>query len=120
MNQKKLLDFVGWLWIIAGLISLLWFFLAILIFLGISVVPGLNETSRFLLRILALGSWALSAIFSLPQIIAGLGILRRQEWARLLTLLLAGLALFRFPLGTALGIFSLYILTRRDTILAFH
>ena len=41
---------------------------------------------------------------------AGYGLLQREPWARLLTLVLSFLALFNFPLGTALGIYSLWVL----------
>lgn len=119
MDRKGLIDLVGWLWVIAGLISLFVLFLLFLIFIGISFVPELGETARFILRILAWGSWIFTVLFSLPQIIAGLGILKRQEWARILGIVLSVLALVRFPLGTALGIFSLYVLTHRETIPLF-
>lgn len=41
---------------------------------------------------------------------AGWGLLRRQPWARVLTIVLSFLALFHIPLGTALGIYSLSVL----------
>jgi len=42
--------------------------------------------------------------------LAGWGLLQREPWARLLTIVLAFLALFNIPLGTALGIYSLWVL----------
>ena len=42
--------------------------------------------------------------------LAGWGLLRRQPWARVLTIVLSFLALFHIPLGTALGIYSLWVL----------
>lgn len=120
MNREGQIDLVGWLWIIAGLINLFILFVAFLIFIGVSFIPELGETARFILRILAWGSWVLAALFSLPQIVAGVGILKRQEWARLLGIVLSVLALLRFPLGTALGLFSLYVLTNRETTSFFH
>jgi hypothetical protein len=41
---------------------------------------------------------------------AGYGLLRRETWARMLTLVLSCLALFNLPFGTALGIYSLWVL----------
>jgi len=41
---------------------------------------------------------------------AGWGLLRREPWARMLTIVLSFLALFHVPLGTALGIYSLWVL----------
>jgi hypothetical protein len=42
--------------------------------------------------------------------LAGWGLLQRQAWARMLTIVLAFLALFNIPFGTALGIYTLWVL----------
>jgi hypothetical protein len=42
--------------------------------------------------------------------LAGWGLLQREPWARMLTIVLAFLALFHIPFGTALGIYSLWVL----------
>ena len=41
---------------------------------------------------------------------AGWGLLRREPWARMLTVVLSFLALLNIPFGTALGIYSLWVL----------
>ena len=41
---------------------------------------------------------------------AGWGLLRREPWARMLTIVLSFLALFTVPFGTALGIYGLWVL----------
>jgi|YNPNPStandDraft_1061719.scaffolds.fasta_scaffold24655_2 hypothetical protein len=120
MERTKLVDLIGGLWVLAGVLGLIFFFLMFFIFLGVSFLPDLAHTPRLILRFFAWGSWVLAAIFSLPQIITGLGLLRRQEWARILGIILSVFALFRFPLGTALGIFSLYVLTQRETTSLFR
>jgi len=42
--------------------------------------------------------------------LAGWGLLQRESWARMLTVVLAFLALFNIPFGTALGIYTLWVL----------
>lgn len=42
--------------------------------------------------------------------LAGWGLLQREPWARMLTIVLAFLALFHIPFGTALGIYTLWVL----------
>lgn len=42
--------------------------------------------------------------------LAGWGLLQREPWARVLTIILAFFALFNIPFGTALGIYSLWVL----------
>jgi amino acid transporter len=40
----------------------------------------------------------------------GWGLLHREPWARIVTIVLAFLALFNVPFGTALGIYTLWVL----------
>ena len=42
--------------------------------------------------------------------LAGWGLLQRKPWARMLTVVLAFIALFHIPFGTALGIYTLWVL----------
>jgi hypothetical protein len=43
-------------------------------------------------------------------ILAGWGLLERQPWARTLAMVLGFFALFHFPFGTVLGIYTLWVL----------
>lgn len=43
-------------------------------------------------------------------VIAGWGLMTRQSWARTLTIVLACISLIHFPLGTALGVYTLCVL----------
>jgi len=47
--------------------------------------------------------------------LAGWGLLRHESWARLLTIVLSFFALLHVPLGTALGIYSLWVLLPADS-----
>ena len=42
--------------------------------------------------------------------IAGWGVLQREPWARVVTLVVGFISLFNIPLGTALGIYTLWVL----------
>jgi len=46
---------------------------------------------------------------------AGWGLLRREPWARMLTIVLSFLALFNIPFGTALGIYGLWVLSPAES-----
>jgi ABC-type sulfate transport system permease component len=48
-------------------------------------------------------------LFVLPTLIAGIGLLTRQSWATLLALIIGCLKLFSFPIGTAIGIYAIWI-----------
>ncbi|KAF0236146.1 MAG: hypothetical protein FD181_2961 [Prolixibacteraceae bacterium] len=58
-------------------------------------------------------------ILSIPGIIAGIGLLKRKEWARILTLILSVLDLINFPIGTAVGSYSIWALVQPEIIEQF-
>ncbi|MGH9521892.1 MAG: zinc-ribbon domain-containing protein [Terriglobales bacterium] len=43
-------------------------------------------------------------------IVAGIGLLQRAEWSRMLAIVLACISLISMPFGTALGVYSLWVL----------
>ncbi len=52
----------------------------------------------------------LVSAFAIAGVIAGWGLLARQPWARMLAVILGCISLIHFPLGTALGIYTLWVL----------
>jgi hypothetical protein len=58
-------------------------------------------------------------IISIPGILAGLGLYKRKEWARILTLVLSIIEIFSFPFGTAIGVYSIWALIQPETVAAF-
>lgn len=51
--------------------------------------------------------------------VAGYSLLTRRPWGRMLTIVLAVLALFKFPVGTALGIYSLWVLAPASSAMEY-
>jgi len=64
-----------------------------------------------------LGGITLLAIVtvSVPSIVAGIGLLMLQPWARVLSIILSVVHLFNIPFGTALGIYGLWVMLQRGT-----
>lgn len=54
-------------------------------------------------------------LLSLPMIITGVGLLRHREWARIAGIVIAALAIFHFPFGTAIGVYGLWTLLNNET-----
>jgi hypothetical protein len=52
---------------------------------------------------------------SLPGLIGGFGLLKRQNWARILLIVLSALNLINIPFGTILGAYGLWVLLNKDT-----
>jgi len=47
--------------------------------------------------------------FSIPSIIGGIGLLNNKTWSLTLLLILGCFKLFSFPIGTAIGIYTIYV-----------
>jgi len=58
---------------------------------------------------------ALLVALALAGMIAGWGLLQRETWARGLALVVAVFALFNLPWGTALGIYTLWVLVAEQS-----
>ncbi len=58
-------------------------------------------------------------VVSAPSILAGIGLLRFAPWARILTIIVSALHLLNVPLGTALGIYGLWVMLSDETIRLF-
>ena len=52
---------------------------------------------------------------SVPEIVGGVWLLRHRPWARILLMIMAVLELIRIPLGTALGVYTIWVLVQDDT-----
>jgi hypothetical protein len=117
--MDKHVQLIGILWIVYGIMGLLFAFFAFLVLFGVSLITDMGDIAPGILRFIA---WVSSLFFlalALPQIIAGLGLLKRREWARILTLIVSFFHLISFPLGTALGIYSFVILLKPEAIKLF-
>ena len=59
-------------------------------------------------------------VLSIPGLVAGIWLLKRRPWARMLTLIVGAFDLIDIPLGTALGVYSFWVLLHDDTIRIFN
>ncbi len=66
------------------------------------------------------GLFVLFLVVSVPGILAGWGLLHYKPWARILTIVLSALNLFNFPIGTALGVYGLWVTLNQETEAMFR
>lgn len=78
-----------------------------------------DPDAQFILPTIANVALVFFILMSIPGIIAGLGLFGRKEWARILTLILAVIHLMNFPVGTAVGVYSIWALAQTETIALF-
>ena len=54
-------------------------------------------------------------ITALPGIFGGIGLLKGKSWARILVLILAIFDLLDFPIGTAISVYTIWVLLHGET-----
>jgi len=64
---------------------------------------------------LASGWMLLLLILTIPSIALGIGLLKLRPWTRTLGTLVAIFELLNFPIGTALGVYALWVLLSPET-----
>ncbi|MDX1568639.1 MAG: hypothetical protein R3223_12610 [Longimicrobiales bacterium] len=104
---------LGWLQILIGILDLLIALLVFGVLAGVGLMLGLAGEPVFPIFGGALGTilGVLLAVTALPNLLAGVGLLARKNWARILALILAALNIFKFPWGTALAVYTFWALT---------
>jgi len=103
-------------------ISIFNLLIALLIFTLFKLIIGFVDDSggEMVLSTIANVVAIVFIIVSLPGILAGLGLFKRQEWARILTLVLSVISIFNFPIGTGVGIYSIWALVQPEVVAEFN
>jgi hypothetical protein len=82
---------------------------------GITADPADAEIAQPILALVGTAVTSFLLLVSLPGIIVGWGLLKFRSWARILGIVLCALHLINIPIGTALGIYGLWVLFHSDT-----
>ena len=69
-----------------------------------------NEDAMRITSIIGDSIGGILIFLSIPSILAGIGLYKRKAWARILALVLCFLSLISIPIGTALGIYGIWVL----------
>jgi uncharacterized membrane protein len=107
--MRKHITTLGILYIVFGLLGILVAILFINALAGRAPIPA---TTRFIFSTSGFGSVLafFFGIVSVPAIVGGIALLTRRSWSRILLLILGFLNLFNIPLGTILGIYTIWVL----------
>ena len=126
--MDKHVQILGVLHIVYSSIGLLVGALLFLLFMGIGTFVGtLGESPEVvhqgvpaILFIIGLVIGTLFALLAIPGIIAGVGLLTRMEWGRILAIVVGFFDLLHIPFGTVLGIYTIWALMNDDAIRLFR
>ena len=111
-THKRIL---GILYIVSGSFQIL-LFLVITAIVGMILPFIINEAEiqdqwvvMWLIPIIRIVGAFIIIVFSVPSIIGGIGVLYQKKWALTLVMVLGCFKLFSFPIGTALGIYAIWV-----------
>jgi hypothetical protein len=101
--------------------SILGLIIGVVGFIVLRVIGGISgdHDALFVLNLIAYIALIFFIVLSIPGLIAGFGLLKRKEWARILTLILSVIDLFNFPIGTAVGVYSIWALSNSEVAALF-
>ncbi len=124
-DMREHVRILGILNIVYGCLGALAGVVVLIIFGGVAGAIGTSidwgrDSSDAAAAIPILGAIALFVaifllILSLPSIIGGWGLLNFRPWARVLMIVVSVLNLFHIPIGTALGVYGLWVLLHDHT-----
>ncbi|HUK30572.1 MAG TPA: DUF2127 domain-containing protein [Candidatus Acidoferrum sp.] len=118
--MQRNLQVLSILWLVCGSLELLGatavFIVANVVFAAVARMNGGNfgGGAPFVHTILSIVA-SLLFVKSLLSLAAGWGLLQRETWARPLAIVMGFISLFHIPLGTALGVYTIWTLLPNES-----
>ncbi|UCG25817.1 MAG: hypothetical protein JSW55_07455 [Chloroflexota bacterium] len=112
--MKQHVNVVAALQIGFGVFKILIAAVLFLIMIGAGLVSG-DAEALAIVTVVGLLIAGFLALTALPAIVGGVGLLKGKNWARVLVIFLAVLDLIDFPIGTAIGAYTLWVLLNNET-----
>jgi hypothetical protein len=119
-KMKKHVTVVGSIHIGFGVLGLM---AAIVVLVALSFARafvGNDDVAQTVLGFLSVSIPVLIGSLSAIGLIAGIGLLVYKPWARYLVIILSIINCVNIPIGTAIGIYSIWVLIQDDTVKLFN
>lgn len=116
--MRKHIEILAYLNIILGAITAIGGLILAFVVAGSGMISG-DETAMWVTSLVGGGLGFFIAAMGAVSILGGWGLLKYQEWARILIIILSILSLPGFPIGTAIGVYGLWVLFSDEGRLAF-
>lgn len=120
--MEKHITVVGALRIGYGVVGLMIAALILLFTIGPGLIVHLTEGDDTALGILTAIGVPIAffvIVLSAADIIGGIGVLKRKNWARYLVMIHCVLDIFNIPIGTAFGVYCIWVLMQDETARLF-
>ena len=118
--MKKHVTIVGAIHIGFGILGLIIAVCAFFLFAFLKGVVGYEEIPNMIFSLLSIFVPVLIGFMSTLGLVGGIGLLTFQSWARYLIIVVAALGCLNIPIGTLLGVYSLWVLLQDDTVKLFE
>jgi len=109
---------VGWLQIVNSLLGIVVGAFAATLILGVGAVTE-DAVALRIMTITAAAIGGLLFVLGVPGLVAGIGLLRRAPWSRVMALVLSAFELIAFPFGTVLAAYTVFVLSQQAAVEAF-
>jgi hypothetical protein len=116
--MKKHIELLGILHIVYSIFGLLIGIGLLFILSGIGLISG-DPTALGVLTLIGSILGGFFIVLSIPGIIAGVGLLKLRPWARILAIIMACLDVLNIPIGTALGVYTFWVLINDEVVQEF-
>jgi len=119
-NMKQHVSFVGALHVGFGILGFLG---ALAVYLSFHFAFGFVEDEPVVQRLLPFLGNTLSLIivfFSSLGVIGGIGLFSYRPWARILVMIVSAINCLNIPIGTAKGVYSIWVLMQKETLDLFE
>ncbi len=112
-SMEQHITLLGWLHIALNILLIIIAAFMFVMMVGVGLVSGDAEAVR-VMPIVGTAVGGFMTALALPGILTGIGLLKRKPWARVAAAVLGIINLTNFPLGTAVGIYTLWILLQNE------
>jgi hypothetical protein len=119
-SMKQHISFVGALHVGFGILGLIG---ALAVFIVFNFANGFIENEPIAEQILTFMGGTISLFimfFACLGIIGGIGLFSYKPWARILVMIVSAINCLNIPIGTAKGVYSIWVLMQPDSIRLFE
>lgn len=118
-QMRQHVPIVAWLNIAGAIVMLLIAAFLIILLPSIGALTG-DRDALGVLAVVGVSVGGFLIVLALPELLAGIGLLRRRSWGRVLTIIVSFLNLLNFPIGTIIGGYSLWVLFQESATAYFE
>ena len=118
-KMKKHVSVVGGLHIGFGI---LWLIAAMVVYFALNFASGFVENDDIATKVLELVKLLVPlflGVLAALGIVGGVGLIAYKGWARILVIIIAALGCLNIPIGTLVGVYSIWVLMQDETVKLF-